>query len=88
MLKRLGIDLSDHCSQPLTDDLLDAYAVFAMTEAHLHALHSYYSVIPKRVHLFREFINDTENREIPDPFGQNIQAYSQWTRCQKLCHQL
>ena len=77
-LKRLGIDLSDHCSQPLTDDLLrQAYAVFAMTEAHLYALHSYYSVIPKRVHLFREFINDTANREIPDPFGQNIQAYSQ-----------
>ena len=77
-LKRLGIDLSDHSSQPLTDDMLSqAYAVFAMTEAHLFALHSYYSVLPKRVHLFREFMTDTENSEIPDPFGQNIQAYNQ-----------
>ena len=76
--KRIGIDLSNHCSQPLTDDLLcQAYAVFAMTEAHIFALHSYYSVLPKRVHLFREFITDTANTEIPDPFGQNIQAYSQ-----------
>ena len=77
-LKRLGIDLSNHCSQPLTDDLLSqAFAVFAMTEAHIFALHSYYSIRPKRVHLFREFITDTVHKEISDPFGQNIQSYSQ-----------
>lgn len=78
VLKRVQIDLSDHRSQPLTDDLLqNAFAVFGMTQSQLDLLHAYYSVQPKRVHLFRDFMGASASHEIPDPFGQNLAAYTQ-----------
>ena len=76
-IKRLDLDLSEHKSQPLTNTLLDnAFAVFGMTHSHLDILHAYFPQLPQRVHLFREFIGEGASPEIPDPFGQNLQAYT------------
>ncbi len=76
-LKKVGIDLEPHKSQPLTVDLVErAFAIFGMTHSHLDILYHYHGEhLPERVHLFREFIGGGASPEIPDPFGQNIDAY-------------
>jgi protein-tyrosine-phosphatase len=76
-VKKVQLDLSHHQSQPLTQDLLDqAFAVFGMTQSHLDILQHYFDHLPERVHLFREFIGANEDPEIPDPYGQNLAAYT------------
>jgi len=77
-LQRVGLDLSQHKSQPLTQELLErAFAVFGMTHTHLDILHTYFPEAPERAHLFREFIDSDAYREIPDPYGQNLRAYNE-----------
>jgi len=75
-LKKVGIDLGKHRSQPLSTDLIDrAFVIFGMTQSHLDILHSYFPELPKRVHLFREFIEGGADPEIPDPYGADYDAY-------------
>ncbi|MGC6455073.1 MAG: low molecular weight protein arginine phosphatase [Coraliomargaritaceae bacterium] len=77
-LDRFNLDLSDHKSQPLTDELLDrAFAVFGMTQSHLDVLHAFFanSDSDVRIHLFREFMKTGATEEIPDPYGASLQAY-------------
>ncbi|MFT4901101.1 MAG: protein-tyrosine-phosphatase [Lentimonas sp.] len=75
-LKKVKIDLGQHLSQPLTDDLVEhAFAIFGMTESHLDALRHYHDNLPERVHLFREFMGPDADPKIPDPFGQDFRAY-------------
>jgi Protein-tyrosine-phosphatase len=75
-LRRVQIDLSQHRSQPLTSDLVErAFAIFGMTDSHLDLLRAYYEDLPEHVHLFREFLGEDEDNQIPDPFGQDFDAY-------------
>jgi len=75
-LKKVKLDLSTHISQPLTPALTEkAFAIFGMTQSHLDILAQYYDGLPQHVHLFRGFI-DAPNHEIPDPYGQNLEAYT------------
>lgn len=75
-MKKVGIDISDHQSQPLTQELLDkALAVFCMTETHRALIELQFGRVPANVHLFREFIAEDADAEIPDPYGQNYQSY-------------
>ena len=76
-LKKVQLDLTRHKSQPLSDHLIQhAFAIFGMTQSHLDILHHYYSDLPDRVHLFREFMGPEHDPEIPDPYGQNYAAYA------------
>ena len=46
-LKKVGIDLSGHASQPLTQELLDrALAVFCMTESHRSMIELHFDRVP------------------------------------------
>lgn len=75
-LKKVGLDLSDHSSQPLTQELLDrAVAVFCMTESHRMMIEVHFERVPQNLHLFREFLGATHDTEIPDPFGGNFGEY-------------
>ena len=76
-LKKVNIDLSQHTSQPVTQELIDrAFAIFGMTESHLQTLNFHnYKNLPEHVHLFREFMNADKSTQIPDPFGQDFDAY-------------
>ncbi len=77
-LSRVDLDLTRHRSQPLTDSLLDrAFVVFAMTQSHLDVLHTFFPDVDSdvRLHLFREFMEQGEAGEIPDPFGASLEAY-------------
>ena len=79
VLKRVQLDLTNHKSQPVTEDLIQrSFAIFAMTQSHLDTLKHYYENLPDRVHLFREFMENNNDIEIPDPYGQNCTAYSEY----------
>ena len=76
VLRKVGLDLSDHQSQPITRELLDrTFAVFGMTQSHLEVLRLYFDALPPRLHLFREFMDTGTSPEIPDPFGSSYDAY-------------
>jgi protein-tyrosine-phosphatase len=75
-LKKVGIDISRHVSQPVTQQLLDgALAVFAMTESHRMMIQATASPVPPQLHLFRDFMPGKPEREIPDPYGGPLSAY-------------
>lgn len=75
-LAKTGIEMEQHISQPLSDSLLDkAFLVLGMTPSHLLALESFPETQPSHVHLFREFLGADFESEIPDPYGQNLEAY-------------
>jgi protein-tyrosine phosphatase len=75
-LKKVGLDLGGHRSQPVTRELLDgALAIFCMTESHRAMIELGFDPAPKNVHLFREFLPDGLDPEIPDPFGGPLKLY-------------
>ena len=77
-LKKVKLDLSRHKSQPISETLIDqAFAIFGMTQSHIESLRLYYPQLPERVHLFRDFMGPDSDPEIPDPFGQNYEAYAE-----------
>lgn len=74
-LKKVGLDLTGHHSQPLTQEMLDhATAVLCMTESHRAMIQVQADPVPKHLYLFREFVNDPE-KEIPDPYGGSLRIY-------------
>jgi protein-tyrosine phosphatase len=75
-LAKTGIEMKQHASQPLSDSLLEkAFLVLGMTPSHLHALEAFPETKPAHTHLFREFLGPDFESEIPDPYGQNLEAY-------------
>lgn len=75
-LKKVGLDLNHHESQPLTKDLIErAVAIFGMTDSHLEVLRHYYPEISDRTHLLRGFMEASADDQIPDPIGQDFDAY-------------
>jgi protein-tyrosine-phosphatase len=75
-MKKVGIDLSDHSSRPLTQELLDsALAVFCMTETHRALIQISFERVPEHMHLFREFMGKDGETDIPDPYGQSFASY-------------
>lgn len=75
-LKKVGIDIARHRSQPLTEEALDeAFAVFGMTRSHLQAIRAAAPETQARLHLFREFLPKAQDREIPDPYGMSLPEY-------------
>lgn len=68
---KLGIDLTRHQSQPLTERLaLSADAIFAMTRQHLDAILAACPELEGRAELL-----STTGRDISDPFGQGPDVY-------------
>jgi protein-tyrosine phosphatase len=75
-LKKVGIDISDHTSQPLTQAMLDrALLVLCMTEAHRAMIQVSADPAPKHVYLFREFTPKGADKEIVDPYGGPLPMY-------------
>jgi protein-tyrosine-phosphatase len=75
-LKKVGIDLSQHRSQPLTQQMLDeALAVLCMTESHRAMIQVQADPVPKNLFLFREFLPGDGDKEIGDPYGGPLRVY-------------
>jgi protein-tyrosine-phosphatase len=76
-LKKVGIDLTNHFSQPLTQQLLDnAIAVICMTESHRAMIQLQAEPPPQHVYLIREFLPGAD-KEIGDPYGGPLRVYEQ-----------
>lgn len=75
-LRKVGIDISGHLSQPLTQALLDeALAVICMSESHRTLIQLQAEPMPAHVHLFREFMPPGSPQEIADPYGAPLIVY-------------
>jgi len=75
-LKKVGLDLTDHRSQQLTQEQMNSsLAVLCMTESHRSLVKMSFDVLPENLFLMRELIPNVDDSEIPDPFGQNLHAY-------------
>src|ERR1041385_104914 len=75
-LKKVGIDIAHHHSQPLTQRLLDeAFAVVCMTESHRATIQVQADPVPKNLFLLREFLPGDGDKEIGDPFGGPLKLY-------------
>jgi protein-tyrosine phosphatase len=69
-MKKAGIDISGHRSQPITQELIDgSLAVLCMTEAHRATIPFMFDRPPKNIFLFREFLPPDAEKEIADPYG-------------------
>src|SRR6185312_9884935 len=74
-LKKVGIDLTDHVSTPLTQELLDgALSILVMTRSHREMIEATADPVPRELRLFREFVGKGSS-EIADPFGLSLAAY-------------
>lgn len=75
-LRKVGIDLKNHSSQPITQEMVDnALAFFCMTDSHLAMLSYQIDPPPTNLYLMRQFVPEGEDLTIPDPFGGNIVQY-------------
>jgi protein-tyrosine-phosphatase len=75
-LKKVGLDIKAHVSQPLTKQLLDeAVAIFCMTESHRAMIQLTFDPVPRHVYLFREFMPRSADKEIGDPYGGPLTEY-------------
>ena len=75
-LKKVGLDIAGHRSQPVTQPMLNAaLAVIGMTESHRTMIQIQAEPVPKNLFLFREFLPGAVEREIADPFGGPLRLY-------------
>jgi len=75
-LRKVGLDISGHRSQPLTQEILDgALAVLCMTESHRAMIQVQADPVPPNIFLFREFIPADVEKEIGDPYGGPLRLY-------------
>lgn len=75
-LKKVGIDIAGHRSQPLTQKLLDeAFLILCMTESHRAMIQVQAEPMPRHLYLFRQFVPGDVDREIGDPYGGPLKVY-------------
>lgn len=75
-LRKVGIDIADHVSRPITQEMLNqASAIICMTESHRAMIQLQAEPPPQHVYLFREFMPRDADKEIPDPFGGPLKVY-------------
>lgn len=75
-MKKVGINLSPHASQPVTQQLLDdAVVVFCMTESQRAMIQLQFERVPKHLYLFRQFLPPPVDPEVDDPYGGPLSVY-------------
>ena len=75
-VKKVGLDLSHHQSRLLTQEIIDrSFAIFTMTESHRDAIKTRFSPLPQYLYLMREFLPDSHEVGIPDPYGSEFDTY-------------
>lgn len=75
-VKKVGLDLSGHRSQGMTQAIVDqSLAIFCMTQTHRAMIEMQFAQTTPHVYLFRELMGGGADVEIPDPFGSSLPAY-------------
>ncbi len=77
VLAREGIDVSEHRSQKITEDMLRrADIILVMEKMHEERILQAAPEIKNRVFLLKEFVKSRDaNLNIPDPIGQPVEVY-------------
>ena len=74
-MQKVGLDLSDHRSRPLSDEVLDiSDLILTMTSGHMEIIRMQNPNLAVPVYRFREWIGKG-SREVPDPFGGSLDSY-------------
>ena len=77
-LKKVGLDISDHQSQPLNPEMVaQASAIFVMTESHRAVINAAIDPTPHNVYLIREFMPREADKQIADPYGGPLPLYEE-----------
>lgn len=72
-LKKYNIDLSAHCSQPVTEDLLrQCDLILTMTEGHKKLLEA---MAPEKTFTLKEYAG--ADGDISDPYGGDLEEYEE-----------
>lgn len=75
-LKKVGLNISGHRSQPLTPELVaQADVIFVMTESHRAMVQLTFDPPPKHLYLLREFLPSPGDKQIGDPYGGPLSVY-------------
>lgn len=75
-LRKVGLDISGHSSQPLTPQLASqADVIFVMTESHRSMVQLMFEPPPKHLYLLREFMPGETEKQIGDPYGGPLSVY-------------
>ena len=75
-MEKIGIDLKDHRSQPVSDPIIRQSALtLCMTQGHKRFIRQCFLYLNTPILLMRELIPETEDKQIADPFGLDILAY-------------
>ena len=74
-MRKVGLDLTDHRSRPLTSQLLDiSDLVLTMTSGHKDIIELQNPGLDVPIYRFREWM-DAGSKEVPDPFGGPLEIY-------------
>ena len=75
-MHEIGIDLTNHRSQPLTVELVQqADLIVTMTAGHRFEILQDFPKVGNRVFLIKSFGTSTVPADIPDPFGGSLDVY-------------
>jgi protein-tyrosine-phosphatase len=74
-LKKVGLDLTDHRSRPLSGQLIEiSDLILTMTSGHADIIRMRHPDLAAGVYRFREWIAKG-SKEVPDPFGGPLDIY-------------
>ncbi len=76
-MRKVNLDLSDHRSRPLSDQLVAiSDLILTMTSGHKELIHLQHPDLELPIFRFREWVA-SGSKEVPDPFGGPLDLYLQ-----------
>lgn len=77
-LDKVGLDLKNHRSQPINEDILqNSIVTLCMTELHRQSIKEFFPELKIPVILFRELMESSDSVQIRDPFEMSLKNYEE-----------
>ena len=77
-LRELDVDLTQHKSQPITDELVKKSSlIVTMTESHAAHIREWFPKVGNKVCLINSFGTSKVPADVSDPFGGSLNTYKQ-----------
>lgn len=85
LMKRQGVNISDHDATQLTEELIaKAHLILTMEKSHKAAILCVYPQYKHKIFTLKEIAGEKKNLDIKDPYGQSTEAYEACAREIKL----
>lgn len=76
-ISKYGVDLTNHRSTSIENsDILNADYILVMTNRHKREVISRWPKLESKVHLLKEYVEDSPYEDIDDPWGLSIEVYN------------